>query len=117
MQALVAQQSTPQKMIPAKTSTKTMFEALSDPSVPAEERSPRRLEDEGLSMIIGGTGITSRALTFAAFYLYQNKPLIMKLREELRLVMPTPTTEASWTQLEQLPHLVRRLSAQEPKPN
>lgn len=47
MQALVVQKSTPtpQKLEPAKNSTtKTMFEALSDPSVPPEERSPRRLE-------------------------------------------------------------------------
>ena len=112
MQDMVAQQSTPQKK-PVETSAKTIFEALSDPSVPPKERSPRRLEDEGLSVIIGGSETTARALTLAAFYLYQNKPLIMKLREELRPVMPTPTTEASWTQLEQLPYLVRRLSAQE----
>lgn len=114
MQALVPKQSTPQNMKPVKTSTKTLLEALSDPSVvPPEERSPRRLADEGLSVIIGGTEITTLALTFAAFYLdqSQNKPLIMKIRQELRLVMPTPTTEASWTQLEQLPYLVRlRLS-------
>lgn len=109
MQALVAQQSTPQNMKPAKTSTKTIFEALSDPSVvPPEERSPRRLADEGLSVIIGGTEITTLALTFAAFYIYQsqNKPLIMKLRQELQSVMPTPTTKASWTQLKQLPYMV-----------
>ena len=109
--SIVAQQSTPQKK-PVETSAKTIFEALSDPSVPPKERSPRRLEDEGLSVIIGGSETTARALTLAAFHLYQNNPLIMKLREELRPVMPTPTTEASWTQLEQLPYLVRRLSAQ-----
>lgn len=119
MQALVAHQSTPQNMKPAKTSTKTIFEALSDPSVvPPEERSPRRLADEGLSVIIGGTEITTLALTFAAFYLYQsqNKSLIMKLRQELRSVMPTPTTEASWTQLEQLPYLVRLRLSIRPSP-
>ncbi|MCJ1349230.1 hypothetical protein MMC31_007466 [Peltigera leucophlebia] len=104
MQDMVAQQATPQKK-PVETSTKTIFKALSDPDVPPQERSPRRLEDEGLQLIAGGSETTARALTLAAFYLYQNKPLIMKLRKELRPIMPTPTTEASWTQLEQLPYM------------
>ena len=108
MQHMVAQQSTLQKKSD-KTSRKTIFDSLSDPSVPPEERSPRRLEDEGLVILLGGTESTARALAVAAFYLYQNQPLVMKLREELRPVMPTPTTKASWTQLEQLPFLVRRL--------
>ena len=109
IQHMVAQQSTAEKK-PAKTSRKTIFDSLSDPSVPPKERSPRRLEDEGLMLILGGTETTARALTLAAFYLYQNKPLIMKLRKELQPVMPTPTTEASWPQLERLPYLVCRLS-------
>ena len=108
MQQMIAQQSTAEKK-PAKTSRKTIFDGLSDPSVPPKERSPRRLEDEAMLLILGGTETTARALTLAAFYLYQNKPLIMKLRKELRPVMPTPTTAASWTQLEQLPYLVCRL--------
>ena len=109
MQGMVAQQSAAEKK-PAKTCRKTIFDGLIDPSVSPKERSPRRLEDEGLTVIIGGTENTARALALAAFYLYSNKPLIMKVRNEFRPVMPTPTTEASWTQLEQLPYLVRRLS-------
>ena len=105
MQHMVAQQSTAEKK-PAKTSQKTIFDGLTDSSVPPKERSPRRIEDEALMLILGGTETTARALTVAAFYLYQNKPLIMKIRKELRPIMPTPATEASWTQLEQLPYLV-----------
>ncbi len=109
MQDLVTQQSTsPEKL--TKTSSKTIFDALSDPSVPLEERSPRRLEDEGLLVLLAGVETTTRVLALAVFYIYQNKLLITKLREELRPVMPTPTTEASWTQLEQLPYLVRSVS-------
>ena len=110
MQDMVAQQATAEKK-PAKTSRKTIFDGLSDPSVPPEERLPRRLEDEGLIVILAGTENTARVLATAAFYLYRNKLLIMKLRNELRPIMPAPTTtEVSWTQLEQLPYLVRRLS-------
>ncbi|KAF2237960.1 cytochrome P450 [Viridothelium virens] len=102
MQDVVAQQSTTEKKA---SSRKTIFDALNDPSVPLKERSPRRLEDEGLIVVVAGTETTARTLTLAAFYLYQNKPLLQKLREELRPTMPTPTTEASWPQLEQLPYL------------
>ncbi len=109
MQDTVAQQSTsPNK--PTKTSRKTIFDGLSDSSVPPNERTRRRLEDEGLVVLLAGTETTARVLATAAFYIYQNKPLVTKLREELRPVMPTPTTEPSWTQLEQLPYLVRRVS-------
>ena len=109
MQATVAQQSTSQRK-PTPTSRKTIFDGLSDPSVPPEERTPSRLEDEGLIVLLAGTETTARALATAAFYIYQNKLLITKLREELRPVMPTSTTKASWVQLEQLPYLVRRVS-------
>ncbi len=95
---------------PDKTSRKTLFDGLSDPTVPPEERTPRRLEDEGLIVLLAGTESTARALALAAFYIYhQDKPLVTKLREELRSVMPTPTTEPSLTQLEQLPYLVRNI--------
>lgn len=109
MQNTIARQSTSEKPN-AETSRKTIFDRLRDPSVPPKERTPCRLEDEGFLVLLGGTEATARALAFAAFYIYQNKPLIEKLREELRQVMPTPTTEVSWTQLEQLPYLVRRVS-------
>ncbi|MCJ1349017.1 hypothetical protein MMC31_007252 [Peltigera leucophlebia] len=85
--------------------TSTIYDRLSDPSVPPKERTPRRLEDEGFLVLLGSTEATARVLAFAAFYIYQNKSLMAKLREELRPIMPTPTTEASWTQLEQLPYL------------
>ena len=109
MQDVVAQQSTAQTKS-METSRKTIFDALSDPSVPPQERSPRRVEDEGLIVVVAGTETTARTLTLAAFYIYQSKTLLIRLRDELRLVMPTPSTEASWLQLEQLPYLVCHLT-------
>ena len=106
LQDTVAQQSTSQNK-DTKTSRKTIFDALSDSSVPPKERTRRLLEDEGLLVLLAGTETTARVLATAAFYIYQNKALVTKLRKELRPVMPTPTTEPSWTQLEQLPYLVR----------
>lgn len=87
---------------------KTIFDALTDPSVPPQERTTRRLEDEGLLVIIAGTETTARALTVASYHIFQNRPLMLKLRDEVRTVMPTPTTDAPWLELEQLPYLVSR---------
>ena len=106
MQDMAAQQSAAQKTTAAKSSRKTIFDTLSDPSVPPEERSPHRLQDEAMIVFLAGAETTARALTLSTFYLYQNKPLILRLRHELRRIMPTPIAEASWTQLEQLPYLV-----------
>ncbi|XXG95762.1 hypothetical protein Hte_002033 [Hypoxylon texense] len=83
----------------------TIFDALTDPSVPPEEKTPRRLEDEGMLVIIAGTETTARALTVASYHLFQNRQLMLKLRDEIRTVMPTPTTEAPWLELEQLPYM------------
>lgn len=116
MQDVVGKQSTQNKSA-KKNARKTIFDALSDPNVPAQERSPRRLEDEGLIVVVAGTETTARTLTLASFHLYQNKVLLSKLREELRTVMPTPTTETSWSQLEQLPYLVCCLFVPEIKRN
>ena len=109
VQDMAAQQSTAQRE-PIKSSRKTMFDALSDPTLPPKERSLRRLQDEALVVLVAGTETTAKALTLAAFYIYQDRPVLLKVRDELRSVIPTPFTEASWPQLEQLPYLVRRRS-------
>ena len=62
--------------------------------MPPKERTRRRLEDERLLVLLAGTETTARVLATAAFYIHQNKPLVTKLREELRTIMPTPTPVA-----------------------
>lgn len=86
---------------------RTIYHALSDPSVPAGERSVARLRDESFIVLLGGTESTAATLTLATYHLLRNKDLYIKLRQELQQVMPKPTTEANWAQLERLPYLVR----------
>lgn len=106
VQDMVAKSSTQRS---GEKTQKTIFDALSDISVPAQERTPRRLEDEGLIVVVAGTETTARALTVASYHIFNNKPLLIKLRDEIRTVMLTPTTKASWSELEQLPYLVSKL--------
>lgn len=104
MQDLITERYNAQKD-ETKTYKKTIFDALTDPSVPPEERSSARLADEGMILMIGGTETTARVLSTAAFYLYQDERLLERVREELGSVLPTPTSKASWSELEQLPLL------------
>ncbi|KAJ2991087.1 hypothetical protein NUW58_g2650 [Xylaria curta] len=84
---------------------KTIFDALSDVRLPSQERSTRRLEDEGLILVVAGTETTARTLTVASYHIFNSKPLLLKIRSEIKTVMPNPTTKASWSELEQLPYL------------
>ena len=83
-----------------------IFDALNDPTIPGKERTQKRLQDEGTIVLVAGTEVVARALTIAVFHLNWNKSLLLKLRRELQQVMPTPTSLATWSQLEQLPYLV-----------
>lgn len=93
-----------------KGKTGTIFHALSDPSLPAEERTPTRLKNEAMTIMGAGTETTARVLTVGSFHLYRDGTMVRRLRDELRTVMPDPTSKASWGQLEKLPYLVRILN-------
>lgn len=83
----------------------TIFERLTDPTLPPEERTFARIHDESAVILQAGTESIGRSLTVSAFYLAHQPSIREKLREELRSVLPTPTSTATWAQLEQLPYL------------
>ncbi|KAJ5926353.1 hypothetical protein N7516_008126 [Penicillium verrucosum] len=78
----------------------TMFGALCDPSLPSQERTLDRLQDEGFSLIGGGTETTTGTLKICMFHLLNDKALLLKLREELEQ-FPSST----WAELEKLPYM------------
>lgn len=84
----------------------TIFDSLTSFDVPHEERTLDRLEDESALLLGAGTETTARAITVAMFHLMINKDTKRKLREELKVVLPTPKSKASWSDLEKLPYLV-----------
>lgn len=101
-QSLAALQNTSNE----KDSTRTIFNALSDPSLPPKERTLERLRNEAMAVMGAGTETTARVLTMGSFYLYNNRSALQRLRDELKTVMPEPTSQVSWSQLEKLPYLV-----------
>ncbi|KIW33835.1 uncharacterized protein PV07_00654 [Cladophialophora immunda] len=83
----------------------TIFDALVDPSLPPKERTVDRLAQEAVIVLGAGTETTANTLTVASYHLLKNRDVLLKLREELKTLMPTPSSKASWSQLEQLPYL------------
>ena len=88
-------------------SPKTIFSALSDPSLLPSERTLYHLRDEAQIALIAGTETTSKVLSMAIFYIYRDRTVLAKLREELMPEMPSPTGAIKWVQGEGLPFLVR----------
>lgn len=81
-----------------------MFDALTDPGLPDQERTLSRIHDEGMILLSGGMEPAANALTVAAFHIINNKEIMAKMRAELGAgVMDRGVTLA---QLEQLPYLV-----------
>lgn len=90
---------------------KTIFDALNNPSLlPPQERTLDRLQDEGQILLAAGSETTAKTLTVIALHLLRSPAVLARLREELISVMPTPTSTASWVELEALPYLVRLLN-------
>ncbi|KAL6240925.1 hypothetical protein RBB50_012184 [Rhinocladiella similis] len=83
----------------------TVFQALLDSDLPPEEKSADRLQDEGQTIVGAGSETTAKSLAVITFYLCEDKKKLERLREELRTVMPTPTSSVSLTTLEQLPYM------------
>ncbi|PQE19030.1 cytochrome p450 protein [Rutstroemia sp. NJR-2017a WRK4] len=82
-----------------------IIQALSDDRIPPNERTLPRLLDEGTVIIFAGTETSSRALAVGMFYMYDNKSLVMKLREELKPLSKIPDEELTLVELEALPYL------------
>ncbi|KAE8153110.1 cytochrome P450 [Aspergillus avenaceus] len=83
----------------------TIYDQMMDPSVPAQERSLQRLQDEGTVLLAAGTETTTRALAMAMFYLTRDHETRTRLRDELKGIMPTSSSTTTWSELEQLPYM------------
>ncbi|KAJ9502926.1 hypothetical protein H2202_002049 [Exophiala xenobiotica] len=88
-----------------KTQGTTIFQALLDSDLPPEEKSADRLQDEGQTIVGAGSETTAKSLAVITFYLLDDKKKLARLREELKTVMPSPTSPVTLTTLEQLPYL------------
>lgn len=83
----------------------TIFHTLRDSDLPPEERSLKRLCDEGEIFTGAGSETTAKTLTTIMFYLAANPEPCDLLKIELAAAMPDPMQLQPLTKLEQLPYL------------
>lgn len=90
----------------SKGNDNNIFDAMTGPCVPGAEKTLDRLEDEGALLLGAGTETTARAIAVSMFHVMNNEEIGNKLLGELKTVLKTPTSKASWLELERLPYLV-----------
>jgi len=88
----------------------TIFQAILDSDLPANEKTLERLEGEGSVVVAAGSETTARCLSVVTFYLMQEKSILRKLRDELNCIQPETDGFLRLSQLETLPYLVCQLS-------
>lgn len=91
---------------PSVSAGNTIASAMADPSVPWEEKTAERFQDEGVQILIAGTEATARPVAVALFYLSEDRTMRSKLRQELQQVMPSPDSSPTSNELMKLPFLV-----------
>lgn len=89
-----------------KGTKETMFTALSNPDLPAEERTISRLEDEGFVVLAAGTETTAYSLSVLFYHLMDNPAIVARLYDEVLTVMPETSSQPPLSKLENLPLLV-----------
>lgn len=84
----------------------TIFhEMLTSTVLPPEEKTVRRLAQEGQILVQGGTLTTSWTLAVATFHLLDQQACLRELRDELLTAIPHPDEVTPLAELEQLPYL------------
>ena len=84
----------------------TIFQAILDSDLPANEKTVVRLEGEGGVVVAAGSETTARALSVITFYIMHDKSILQKLRDELSQIEPESDGFFALSQLETLPYLV-----------
>ncbi|KAF7712040.1 Cytochrome P450 monooxygenase [Penicillium ucsense] len=83
----------------------TLFHALLESNLPAEEKAAPRLSQEVFTVIAAGGETTAKNLTTVSYHLLSNPDILEKLRGELNRLDPDGT--ASLKDYEAMPYLVR----------
>ncbi|KAF2494452.1 oxoglutarate/iron-dependent oxygenase [Lophium mytilinum] len=83
----------------------TIFHEILNSDLPAREKTPARLWQDGQVTVIAGTLTTAAALSDITFYLLSQPAQLRKLKNELALAIPDPSRLPTLTALEQLPYL------------
>ncbi|KAA8566069.1 hypothetical protein MFRU_039g00150 [Monilinia fructicola] len=84
---------------------KTVFDEIFDSKISDYEKRRLRLLQEAQNISIAGTETTAWTLSALTFYLLSNPKVLIKLRAELKTVLPDSSVEPTLKDMEQLPYL------------
>jgi cytochrome P450 len=85
-----------------------IFQTILKSSLPPQEKTPKRLGQEGFVAIAAGGETCGRMMTNALYHILANKDRVMPiLAKELAEAMPTPDVRPDLKDLERMPYLVR----------
>lgn len=85
---------------------KTIFHALLESNLPAEEKKHWRLWQEGQVLIGAGADTTANALTITHFHVLNNPEVYRSLKIELEMALPNKYDQFELRVVDQLPYLV-----------
>jgi cytochrome P450 len=84
---------------------KTLFQELLNGDLPSEEKSIKRLVDEGQTMIAAGQQTTAHHLKTVTYHVLANPDIHKKLRAELESAIPNSSSIPPLAELEKLSYL------------
>ncbi|KAH7092140.1 benzoate 4-monooxygenase cytochrome P450 [Paraphoma chrysanthemicola] len=84
-------------------SDRTIFDALTGPNVPEQEKSLARLKDESQLVLFAGLDTTARALTAMVCYMATYPDVLAKLRTELQSAWVHAEDQPSWRRFARVP--------------
>ena len=85
---------------------KTIFHSMINSDLPAAEKEPRRMLEEGLSIISAGSETAANILVVTHFHLPSSPDVLAKLQAELREALPSVESPVELRVVEKLPYLV-----------
>lgn len=86
--------------------SRTIFHELLKSDLPDEEKSLKRLWEEGALIVGGGADTTANAMTVITFHLLANPRVLETLRRELEVAIPGKYSIPALRDVENLPYLV-----------
>ena len=89
-----------------KSEHRAVFYEMKYSNLPPSEKTAYRLAAEASTFLGAGTETTARTLAVASYYLISNPEMMVKLKSELKNVMPTLDTAVSLPVIENQPYLV-----------
>jgi cytochrome P450 len=89
-----------------KITAPTVFEQLQESSMPASEKTLKRMAHEALTVVTAGSETTATSLTYAIYFILSDESVLNRLREEVSTTYSNYQNKPPLSALQELPFLV-----------